>query len=275
MKFTVETSQKTLLTFLKEHLPSYPSVKAIKRAIEAGQCKINGKVETFSTHPVKKGDQIEIILDLKRPIFVSKILSEDENLLVLNKAPGVASKELSEFFLVHRLDKQTSGVILFAKTLAMRNALDDLFRKRKIHKTYLALCDGFVKEKEWTVDNYLEKKASYQGGSLYGKAPKGKGKRAITHFTCKKTCPAASLVEARPITGRTHQIRIHLKGHGHPVLGDYQYEKKFICSMQPPRLMLHSWEIRFEHPFRHEIVSWKAPLFEDFLEMEKALFQSV
>ncbi|NGX60169.1 MAG: Ribosomal large subunit pseudouridine synthase C [Chlamydiae bacterium] len=263
---------KTLLAFLRDRLTEYPSVKAVKRAIEAKQCKINGRVETFSTHPVKKGDWVEIHLQLPKKEHAIQLLFQDDDLILVNKPPGKTSESFTEYFLVHRLDKDTSGVILFAKTKKMQHALIDLFRQRKVQKSYLAICDGKIKEKRWVVDNYLEKKVAYQGGSLYGKAPTGKGKRAVTHFHLLQACEIASLVCAEPITGRTHQVRVHLKGRGHPVLGDIQYARHFTCPIHAPRQMLHSHEIRFVHPHTHEEVHCTADPLNDFLQMQKKLF---
>ena len=266
MKVVAIESGKTLLAFLRDQLTEYPSVKAIKRAIEAKQCKINGRVETFSTHRVKEGDQIEIRLEVTKLQYSIDVLFEDEHLILLNKPPGKTSESFSEYLLVHRLDKDTSGVMLFAKTIDMQNVLIDLFRQKKVEKSYLAICDGKIEKEEWIVDNFLEKKASYQGGSLYGKASKKKGKRAITHFRLLESSENAALVLATPITGRTHQVRVHLQQSGHPVLGDFQYGKHFKCPIQPPRQMLHSQEIAFND------IRCTAPPLKDFLHVQKTLF---
>jgi len=272
MRVTSEDAGKTLLAFLRDTLEEYPSVKAVKRAIEAGGCTINGRVETFSTHRLREGDEIDIEFGEKTKKFSLEILFEDEHLLVYNKPPGQASEDISEHFLVHRLDKDTSGVILFAKTKKAQDLLTNLFRKREVEKIYLAICDGKIEKNEWSVDNFLEKKASYQGGALFGKAKKGEGKRAITEFTLIKTSDTASLVEARPQTGRTHQIRVHLKEDGYPVIGDYQYGKHFVCKEKPPRQMLHASEIAFVHPYTKQQVRYQAPLLSDFLAVQKKLF---
>lgn len=272
MRVDQEHSGKTLLAFLRDTLTQYPSVKAIKRAIEGGECTINDRVETFSTHRVKVGDEIVLTFREKAETFPLEILFEDEHLILYNKPPKRASEDISKHFLVHRLDKDTSGVILFAKTKKMQDLLTDLFRKREVEKIYLAICDGKIEKGEWTVDNFLERKASYQGGALYGAAKKGK--RAITHFTLIKTSDTASLIQASPHTGRTHQIRVHLKEEGHPVLGDYQYGKHFCCKEKTPRLMLHASEISFVHPITKKEVRVSAPLLADFLAAKKKLFSA-
>lgn len=276
MKLTVPPNGagKTLLAFLRDHLEEYPSVKAIKRAIDAKQVTINGRVETFSTHKVKAGDLIGIEFRQVQEVLPVQILFEDEDLVVLDKPAGKTSESFKEYFLVHRLDKDTSGVMVFARNKKMQKRLTDLFRERKVAKEYIAICDGIVKEKEWTTENYLEKKAAYQGGALYGRGPKERGKRAVTEFERIETSEHASLVIARPITGRTHQVRVHLQGKGHPILGDHQYGKMFECKERPARQMLHSKEIAFAHPITKEDLHFSAPLPEDFLEMQKRLFHA-
>lgn len=262
---------QTLLSFLRSNLTEYPSVKAIKRAIDAKQCKINRRVETFSTHPLKVNDEVEIKLEVAKADRASDVLYEDESLIIYNKLPGKSSESYHEHYLVHRLDKDTSGVILFAKTEVIRDQLIDLFTKRQIEKLYLAICDGKVVQEKWKVDNFLEKKASYEGGSIYGSTTRDKGKRAISEFERLKTCATASLVQVQIHTGRTHQVRVHLKEKGHPILGDWQYGRDFKCQYHPPRQMLHAYQISFAHPISGDKVTVKAPLLQDFLETENIL----
>jgi len=272
MKIVVPPSAdgQTLLSFLRSNLKEYPSVKAIKRAIDAKQCKINRRVETFSTHPLQAHDEIEIKLAVSNPELPLEVLYEDESLIAYNKPPGKTSESFTEYFLVHRLDKETSGVILLAKTESVRDLLIDLFANRQLEKHYLAICDGRVSKQTWKVDNFLEKKAQYEGGSLYGSTKKG-GKRAISLFEKLKCCSTASLLQVQIQTGRTHQIRVHLNENGHPILGDWQYGHHFQCPYQPQRQMLHAWKIAFTHPVTQEKILIQAPHFSDFLEAEKML----
>ncbi len=272
LKVNKRESGKTLLNFLKENLESYPSVKAIKRAIDSKQCTINGRVEFFSTHKVKMGDEIEIDLREAAKPPSSPILFEDEALILFNKAPGVASESFEGYFLVHRLDKETSGVFLLAKTEEMQKRLTELFAKRAVEKEYLAICDGKIALEEWVVDNYLGKRASYQGGVLFGKVSKEEGKRAVTRFKRFEVGKNATLVKAFPLTGRTHQIRVHLKDKSHPVLGDWQYARHFSCSYKPKRVMLHASRLAFVHPMTGERLSIEAKPYPDFLETQKILF---
>jgi len=272
MKLTVppKANGQTLLSFLRDYLQEYPSVKAIKRAIDAKQCRINKRVETFSTYPLKVNDRVEIKLELEKRSMPLEILYEDETVIAYNKPPGRTSESFTDYFLVHRLDKETSGVLLLAKTELMGDLLAQLFAKREIEKFYLAICDGKVSQPTWKVDNFLEKKASYQGGSLYGSTKKG-GRRAISLFQRLETGGESSLVQVQILTGRTHQIRVHLKEKGHPILGDWQYGRHFKCDYQPSRHLLHASKVVFTHPLSGEKVVIQAPLGEDFVTAKKVL----
>ncbi|NGX40044.1 MAG: Ribosomal large subunit pseudouridine synthase A [Chlamydiae bacterium] len=263
---------KTLLSFLRDNLQAYPSVKAIKRAIDSKQCKIDGRVEFFSTFPVSNGSHIEITLGTEKKSFPLTAIFEDEAIIIYNKPPHKASESFKELYLVHRLDKETSGAMILAKTPQAQEAFKVLFEKRKVEKHYLAICDGKPEKEEWKMENKLMKIASYQGGVIWGAAPKDQGKTALSYFTRLEEGEGASLLLARPITGRTHQIRVHLKGKGHPVLGDWQYAKRFSCSYHPPRVMLHAQFLSFPHPVTGEQVTVTAPHFPDFIETRQALF---
>lgn len=125
-----------LLAFLRERCTEASSVKAIKRAVDGKQCQINGRVEFFSTHQLTQGDLVELILkEEKKEKSAPTILFEDEDLIILNKPAFVISspKELgAPFDLVHRIDKETSGVIILAKNPAVKEEMEQLFLKRKI-----------------------------------------------------------------------------------------------------------------------------------------------
>lgn len=263
-RFKVPLSARgdTLLSFLRGALCEYPSVKAIKRAIDAKKCRINGRVEFFSTHRIEPGDVIEITLESHHFELNPQILLEDEALIIYNKPAGMASEQLGNGFLVHRLDKETSGIIVIAKTKEAQDCLIGQFSKRAIEKNYLALCDKSIKREKFKVDNELGLKARYQGGKLFGKVKSGK--RALTIFRVLKRGKKASLILAQPITGRTHQIRVHLKELGYPVLGDWQYAKKFECAYQAHRHLLHAYKIKLAHPLSGENLRLTAAIPKDF-----------
>src|SRR5581483_525945 len=158
-----------LLHFLRSKKECTPySQKKIKSFIDSGFCTVNGKKERFSTVSLETQDLVSLLIPeiTKAPLFFSEdaILFEDENIFIYNKPCGLVSdpKAVASFFpkqyslhLTHRLDKDTTGVLLFAKNVKIRDALMDGFRNRLIKKRYLAIVDGLLKEERGVMENYL------------------------------------------------------------------------------------------------------------------------
>ncbi len=262
-----------LLSFLRSKCKGQEiSVKALKRAIDSKKCTVNGRVEYFSTHPLSVGDKVELkFLDEKKKVFPLIALYEDEALYICNKPAGVVcTPKISPYHLVHRLDKETSGVLIFAKTEAVKEKMVELFEKKEIKKFYLAIVDGLLAD-EGKLDHFLVPKISYDGGTIYAASKKKTGKRAITFWKCLKKGKEASLALIEPITGRTHQIRVQLQTISHPILGDWQYAQQFACSYRPARHLLHSYEMQFIHPLTQEKIVVSAELPQDFLDAQAAL----
>ena len=175
--------------------------------------------------------------------------------MAYNKPSGITSDDVSisnflnsiygKSILLHRLDKDTSGVLLFAKTLSSAKEIEGLFKQRLIKKTYHALVEGNPKP-SGKIENYLGKLKTYQGQTLFGEVSKDKGLLAITSWKVEKSYNGVSLLLCSPTTGRTHQIRVHLSEMGHPILGDYQYGRHFSCDYKAKRMMLHASRIQFK-----------------------------
>lgn len=270
-KFEVSQAQNgmKLLPFLRDRWPAAPSVKAIKRAIDGKRCRVNGRIETFSTHPLKKGDRVEIEL-AEETILKLTILYEDSDLIVCNKPAGMVSENKNfPAKLVHRLDKETSGAIILAKSEEVRLKMIDQFSRREVRKEYLALVDGAVLKKEGEITTFLAKKHSYEGQTIYASAPKGE--EAVTRWKCLGTGNKGSLMLCEPLTGRTHQLRVHLKEMGHPILGDSQYAKSFTCPLRVHRHMLHALKVSFPHPRSGVKIELFAPIPDDFLDALEAI----
>lgn len=233
--------------------------------IEQKRCTVNGRLETFSTHPLKAGDEIVLDTNSSAALLKPHLLWEDEWLRVFDKPAGlICSPNNFTGLLVHRLDKETSGVILVSKTKKFIELMIDLFRQKLVDKTYLALVDGIVKGKQGVITSRLEAKHRYQGQTVYGSGKRGQ--MAETHWKTLSLGDKATLVECRPITGRTHQIRVHLKEAGHPILGDTQYARHFQCPYRAQRHLLHAHKISFPHPLTREQLCVEAPIPSDFLE---------
>lgn len=158
---------------------------------------------------------------------------------------------------VHRLDSDTSGVLLLAKNRPALAQMTRRFEERKVDKYYLAVVEGSPAQESFTISEPIAQHPKYK--NVFCIDRKG-GRTAVTHFTTLEHFPAHSLIRAEPVTGRTHQIRIHLAHAGLPVLGDPLYGS----SREPAfRLALHAAGLRFLHPFTHRTVEIHAPLPQD------------
>lgn len=274
----------SLLIFLKQQF-SYCSKRAIKLALEHGACKINEQVERFSSTRLCLGDKVEFsehllaVQNQKKSCFDDKlILFENAFLIAYLKPSGQTTEQLHrvliqydpQLFSVHRLDKETSGIILFAKGVDNQAKIENLFRLRRVEKTYLAIVDRKVNTQAGDISNFLGKVGCYQGQTIWGEVSKERGQLAQTSWTCMCTNEEASLLICRPKTGRTHQLRVHLSGMGHPILGDYQYGKKFSSPYQPSRQLLHAFGLSLPME-TGKILNLTAPVPEDFNQAILAL----
>ncbi|NGX28209.1 MAG: Ribosomal large subunit pseudouridine synthase C [Candidatus Anoxychlamydiales bacterium] len=271
-KITKKDVDKKLLTFLKDELGV--SNKQIKKALDKGKCSINGKIERFGSTKLKKGDEIKLSAlwqeSSEKKNLSLKILYEDDFFIAIDKPINFESsdKNLHLFFprkytLIHRLDKDVSGVLLIAKTHQFKEQMiKDVFKNEKILKTYLAILDGTINEKTKKIESNLGKIKSFQGQTIYGSTRHGK--YALSYLKVLKKYKDKTLVELIPITGRTHQLRVHMKQISHPILGDFLYAKKFSCADDISRLMLHAEKIEFDHPITFENIEIASDIPEEF-----------
>ncbi|MBS3904223.1 MAG: RluA family pseudouridine synthase [Simkania sp.] len=277
MKYKVLEEEGSLLNFLKTRVRGAPSVKAIKRALEARACLVNGKIERFGSRSIKKNDIIEFLDSWKEEPEESCLvkLFEDEHLLVINKPVGwvcddlAMRKALPEYggrlWLAHRLDKETSGVLLVTKSLKIKELLIDSFKKKKVDKVYLAVVHGSMLHQKGVIDSVMVVKKRLCGQTLYGSVAHGNGQRAITYWKVLEKRQTTSLIECKPITGRTHQIRVHLSSVGHPILGDLQYGRR-SNEKEVQRCLLHAFQLAFAHPITGEQMLFEAPIPKEILD---------
>lgn len=182
-----------------------------------------------------------------------EIIYEDKNIIALNKPAGVLFDWVLEtrpdLIPVHRLDKDTSGIILFAKNAKTADYLKNLFQTHQIQKTYVALVTGFVKHKEGIIDLPIGRSKKTPLRRVAIGEQRGKIRDALTEYTVMRRFEKFTLVEARPKTGRTHQIRSHFAALGHPVVCDRLYSgRKFACPGGLARQFLHAKNVEFALP---------------------------
>ena len=242
----------------------------IERNLRSGKIKLNKK-KIKSSHKIKTNDKIDLFnINFKDKIVQKKIkfqpskeiiksnenqiIENNEDFVVLNKSSGISvqggtksKKNLvdifanSEFFKdtkpysVHRLDKDTSGVFIMAKKRESAQLLTSLFRLRRVHKTYLAVCHGEIEKEKGEWNNDLIR---YDGNKKIIE-------KAKTFFRVLDKNSGASLVELKPVTGRKHQLRKQLYAIGQPIFGDSKYKLSNSTKGINKNLMLHSYQIRF------------------------------
>ena len=254
---------------------------------------VNGK-KVNSSYKVKLGDEISYILEEEQIISLKpekiplNILYEDKDIIVINKQANLVVhpsfghetgtllnallyhlKGNSSPFMVHRLDKDTTGAIIFAKNEKSKVSLSKQFQKRTIHKTYVTAVTGTVVEEQGRIEAPLGR--SMQNRKIIEVGPLAK-KMAITEFKVLSRSRDVSLLEVHIITGRTHQIRSHMKYIGHPVLGDVDYGgSDHLKDIKFTRQMLHSYRVRFTHPTTSKEIEIIAPLPDDM----KILFKNI
>ena len=273
----------------------------LQKLLKAGLVQING-IAKPAAYRVRAGEAVTVQVPAPAPSQLSpeplalEIIFEDRDLLVLNKPPGLVVhpgaghrkgtllnallhhcpelKEIGEVSrpgLVHRLDKDTSGLLVVAKTALAHQALVSQFAARETKKQYLALVWGLLSEPEGIIDKEIGRHpTARQRMSVHAR----RGKAAVTRWRVLQEFPGPlTLVELSPETGRTHQLRVHLASEGHPVLGDATYGGGVSRLAGAPKLqglrplvhrqLLHAWKLTVTHPRTGERMSWEAPLPED------------
>jgi 23S rRNA pseudouridine1911/1915/1917 synthase len=275
----------------------------VRRLIDDGRVLVNGAPGKPAT-PVAAGDRIEVDepparkLDLAAEDIPLAILHEDEELLVLDKPPGLVihpaagrhSGTLVNALLqhcddlsgiggverpgiVHRLDKDTSGLMVVAKSERAHLALAIAFRRREVEKCYLAACYGVPAEPSGVIEGAVGRHPTERKQM----AVVASGRQARTLYRVAERLAGTSLVECRPVTGRTHQIRVHMAHLGHAVVGDPIYSGRQWRNLRDPRhraacrdfprQALHAWRLAFLHPVSGERLAFEAPLPPDIQEL--------
>lgn len=296
-----DSAGQRLDNFLIRHLKGVPKTH-VYRIIRSGEVRINKGRASADTRveagdlvrvpPVRISDKVAEKAERPAPAREFPILLEDEHLIAIDKPAGVAvhggsgvsfgvieqlrqARPQAKFLeLVHRLDRETSGILLVAKKRSALTHLQDQFRERETGKTYLALVTGTWPANKKVIDLPLHKYLQADGERRVRvtTADDPDGMRSVTLVKVRSTIaprpvqglPAMSLLEVTIKTGRTHQIRVHLASQGHPIVGDDKYGdfdlNKRLQKLAMKRMFLHAWRLQFTHPASDERIELLAEL---------------
>lgn len=275
----------------KELRLSHRTLSAIK--YKGGKLLVDGQERTVR-HILHDGDVLNIVMPPEKPsdFLVSEpmplnIVYEDEFLVVVNKQAGIpvipshqypsgtlangllnyfeAENLASTVHIVNRLDRNTSGLMLVAKSRFSHERLFKMQKQKLIHRRYLALADGIIQSNEGTIDAPIGRR---EGSVIERKVDWMDGRRSITYFKVLRRYSDRTLVAVQLMTGRTHQIRVHFSSQGHPLLGDDLYGGP---ADRITRQALHSFELVFTHPFTGQLFHLHAPLPEDMARLVGSL----
>jgi 23S rRNA pseudouridine1911/1915/1917 synthase len=296
-QYEKETPER-LDKFLVEQLQEF-SRSRIQGLIADGFVDVDGRTAKKAGQPIESGSRLTVRIpppvptDLIPEQIPLDILFENEDLLVINKPAGMvvhpavghASGTLVNAVLgydpeiegiggeerpgvVHRLDKETSGVILVAKNERAHRWLQDQFRLRKTEKTYLALVEGKPPTPSGRVEAYIGRDPSHRKKMAI--VPESRGREAISEYKTLESFKAHTLLEFHPLTGRTHQIRLHCAFLGCPIVGDEIYGRK-KHSIPMGRHFLHAWRLKILLPGEEQPKFFEAPLPDDLEKILRAL----
>jgi 23S rRNA pseudouridine955/2504/2580 synthase len=292
-----DSAGQRLDNFLMRHLKGVPKTH-VYRIIRSGEVRVNkGRAsadqrieagDVVRVPPVRISAQVQAKADAPAPAREFPVLMEDEALIAIDKPAGVAVHGGSgvsfgvieqlrrarpasvNLELVHRLDRETSGVLLVAKKRSALKNLQDQFRDRETGKTYLALVLGLWPSNKKVIDlplfKYTVEKGEGEGERRVKVVNKDdpNGMRSITLVRVARVVGPYTLLEVTIKTGRTHQIRVHLASQGHPIAGDDKYgdfeHNKQLQKMGLKRMFLHAWQLKFQHPQSGRPISLQAKL---------------
>lgn len=296
-----EFAGQRLDNFLLRELKGVPKTH-VYRIIRSGEVRLNKGRAAADTRveagdevrvpPVRLPERVENAAARPAPAREFPVLLEDEHVLAIDKPAGVAvhggsgvsfgvieqlrqARPAAKFLeLVHRLDRETSGVLLVAKRRSALTGLQDQFRGRETGKTYLALVSGAWPANKKVIDLPLHKYLLGGDDEAAGERrvrvvakDDPDGMRSITLVKVARRLGAFTLLEVTIKTGRTHQIRVHLASQGHPIVGDDKYGdfelNKSLQRQGLKRMFLHAWRLQFRHPATQEAVALEAPLPDD------------
>jgi 23S rRNA pseudouridine1911/1915/1917 synthase len=289
----------TLAAALRGHLPGR-SWAELRRLCESGKISVEGRVVIDPAARLSAGQQVSWRMSAPdarradRPAV--KLVHEDPHLVVIEKPEGVSSvpfdaKEtgtaldlirdawrrkgrratVTPLYVVHRIDKDTSGLLVFAKTKLGERGLHTIFKQHLADREYLAVAEGIVPAGRIESRIVPDRGDGIRGSTRHA----DQGQHAVTHVRVEEALRGATLCRVRLETGRTHQIRIHLSEGGHPLVGETVYIRDLLRAgrtpLPSPRLLLHATTLGFEHPVTHQRLHFECPLPPDYVAVLERL----
>ncbi len=282
--FTV-THDCGLLEFLLSSMPG-KNRNIIKAILRDRQVSVEGKAVTQFDHLLKAGQEVKVRwekIPLNQLYQGIQIVFEDRDLIVIDKPAGlltvatdtekrktaysilsayVKKRDLdNKIFVVHRIDRETSGLLLFAKSEEIKDILQGTWMSTITERVYVAVTEGPVEPTEGVITSWLTESAAFK---VYSSQNPQQGKKAVTHYKTAKSNREYALLKVSLETGRKHQIRVHLQDIGHPVVGD----KKYGSTVNPfKRLGLHAQVLAFTHPVSNVSCRFETPVPRQFLKL--------
>lgn len=278
-----------LLPFLIEAMPQRKRT-TIKNLLRHNQVAVNGTPVTLNSTPLNEGDKVEVNLTREFRVFSNrrvKIVYEDDDVIVIEKSYGLLSMAsdrkqkgkpeetaysiLREYFkwhspdnkvfIVHRLDQNTSGLMMLAKNMEAKDTMQHNWNNMVLQRKYIAVVEGYVEEDQGEVRSYLAETSQHE---VYSTDKPEEGKLAVTRYKVLKRGCGHTMLEVELDTGRKNQIRVHMKDLGHPIAGDRKYGAR---PTPIHRLALHAQTLRFAHPVTRRDMNFSTPIPGSFFKL--------
>lgn len=281
------TEESTLMQCLEAKLTDHKRT-AIKALMKYDQVAVNSMPTSQFDTPIHAGDTLSV--NFTRPFVVFshpriRLVYEDNDIIVINKGSGILSVSTDNvkdgtaysivrdylkkkdprlmLFVVHRLDRDTSGLMMFAKNVEAKEAMQHNWNNMVLGRRYVAVVEGKVEQEEGVVKSYLAETSQFE---VYSTQNPDEGQLAITRYKRLKAANGYSLMELSLDTGRKNQIRVHMKDLGHPIVGDRKYGAK---ASPIHRLGLHARTLHFAHPVTKKEMLFETPIPSRFLSLLK------
>lgn len=281
------TAEAKLLEFLIASMPQRKRT-GIKSMLKHSQVMVNTTPTTQWDHELHPGDTVKVNLTREWKVFYNRrlqIVYEDDDIIVVNKGYGLLSMgndkvsdgtaysilrdyvkwghPANKIFIVHRLDRDTSGLMMFAKNIQAKEAMQHNWNNMVLERKYVCVVEGHPDEAEGTITSYLAENSQYE---VYSTQNPSEGQLAVTRYKTLASGQGYSLLEVQLDTGRKNQIRVHMKDLGHPIAGDRRYGAQ---TSPIHRLALHAQTLRFVHPVTRKQMSFSTPIPISFVKTTK------